>query len=266
MSILSGTTRNSRFIESAGRVIDQLKLNSNSLAVRDGRAFWVKRRRIWGRELARCANVFFRVAQNPVVVLADPDEWRRWEIGSFLLLHGSEGYRAFSEESETVWLEQLPGVSLEDSAMEGRLVDGMLEAAGRELKRAHDLECGGTKWSHGDPHLGNFMYDAKTGHARLIDFEVIHRPELPIVERHADDLLVFLQDLMGRVTSERWVPAATRFLRNYNEIGSDEVLSVLKRRFAPPKNAERVWWSIRTSYLGKAERTERIHALHDSLK
>ena len=255
----------SAFIDSAGRVIDNLTLNSNTLTVRADRTFWVKRRRIWARGLAQCANLFFRIAQNPVVVLGEPREWQTWEIGSFRLLHGGEGYQAFSEGREAVWLEQLPGVSLEDSAVKGCLVDEMLEGAGRELRRAHRLEWLGGNWSHGDPHLGNFIFEAKTSRARLIDFEVTHRPELPVAERHADDLLVFLQDLMGRVPRERWVSAATSFVRNYDPQFDNEAIRVLKTRLVPPKNAERVWWSIRTSYLSEPERTQRILALRDAL-
>ena len=36
---------------------------------------------------------------------------------------------------------------------------------------------------HGDPHAGNFMYDAESNRARLIDFEVMHHLSLPADER-----------------------------------------------------------------------------------
>jgi hypothetical protein len=56
---------------------------------------------------------------------------------------------------------------------------------------------------HGDPHMDNVIYDHATDRALLIDFEVIHDKSVPAGARHADDLLVFLQDLMGRVEPQK---------------------------------------------------------------
>ena len=257
-----------RIVRAAGRMIDTLKLNSTSLAEREGRRYWVKRRYGWSGALSRCANVFFRITENPVLVLADIELWQRWEIESFQLLHGAEGYRVFADAG-AVWAEQLPGTSLEETWLNAFVTDGMLEAAARELRRVHGLPCeslnGG--WSHGDSHLGNFLFDPRTGRARLIDFDVRHSPELTEAERQADDMLVFLQDLMGRVDGTRWLPAALCFLNRYFALAglTNSAFAILHRRLALPRGPQRMWWAIRTGYLSEPERTRRIRALRAAL-
>jgi tRNA A-37 threonylcarbamoyl transferase component Bud32 len=79
----------------------------------------------------------------------------------------------------------------------------MLEAAGTELRRAHQFwsdEFDGP-WSHGDSTATNVIYNQKTGRARLIDFELVHDRSLSAKSRHADDLLVFLLDILAIAAS-----------------------------------------------------------------
>ena len=76
----------------------------------------------------------------------------------------------------------------------------MIRAAAREFKRAHAMPTevfDDRLWSHGDATMANVIYDPATDRARLIDFEVLHRRDWPAVKRHADDLLVFLFDLVS---------------------------------------------------------------------
>ncbi len=257
--------------QTTGGFIDAIRINKIVRTQRAGRLFWVKYRRGWARALAHCANGFFRAAGNPVIVWADLDTWQRWEVDSFHLLHGAEGYQAFAEGERAVWAEHLPGMGLEETASRGELTEAMLEAVARELRRAHSLPSLARDglWSHGDPHLGNFLFDADTGRARLIDFEVAHRAGLPEVERHSDDLLVFLQDLMGRSGADNWLPAATCFLHHYRQQagapGCGKVLAALQARLESPRKLNRIWWAIRTSYLPQRERTRRIAALREAL-
>ena len=258
----------SHLVQTAGVFIDNIKINSNKPAVRDGRTFWVKHRRGWGSPIAHCANGFFRAVQNPVHVFSRRADWQRWEIESFNLLHAEEGFQAFPDGGDTVWIEQMPGCDLWTAATRGTLSDRMLAAAGRELRRAHAIPCAelNGRWSHGDPHLGNFIFDFGENRARLIDFEVVHSSKLTETERHADDLLVFLQDLMGNVDGERWPSAVDCFLRHYSEApGLNGVFPVLAGRIAPPKGVSRVWWSIRTDYIAKEERNKRLAALREIL-
>jgi len=82
----------------------------------------------------------------------------------------------------------------------------MLEAAGRELRRAHQFwsdEFHGP-WPHGHSTATNVVYNQKTGRARLIDFELVQAKSLPAKSRHAHDLLVFLLDILAIASSQQW--------------------------------------------------------------
>jgi hypothetical protein len=68
----------------------------------------------------------------------------------------------------------------------------------------------------------------------------------PADERHADDLLVLLQDLVGRIPSDRWLPGARAFLEAY---GRPEIVRLLDQRLVVPRGLARLWWSVRTTYL-----------------
>jgi Ser/Thr protein kinase RdoA (MazF antagonist) len=141
----------------------------------------------------------------------------------------------------------------------------MLAAAARELRRAHEQECTAFHdglWSHGDPHAGNFVYEESTDRARLIDFEVMHHRTMSADERHADDLLVLLQDIAGRVSANQWLPAATAFLGAY---GRPEIIARLREKLVVPGGLGRVWWAVRTTYLASPELRRRIGALRESI-
>ena len=136
----------------------------------------------------------------------------------------------------------------------------MLEAAARELRRAHSRYCAdfGSLWSHGDPHVGNFIYDEESGRARLIDFEVMHHPAMTAEERHADDLLVFLQDMVGRISGDLWMPSARAFLQAY---GEPRIIDRLRSRLVIPRGLARVWWAVRTTFMPPRELRRRIAEL-----
>ncbi|MEI9892688.1 MAG: hypothetical protein WDN28_01915 [Chthoniobacter sp.] len=198
-------------------LVDRIKINAVSRECRDGRALWIKRRRWTARPIMACANRFFRLAGNPIRALDELAAWQRWEVDCFLQLHGGE-YQAFAEGACTVAAEEVPGENLSHHLSRGTLTPRMLQAAARELRRAHEAECAVFlgPWSHGDPHAGNFVYDPATGRARLIDFEVMHHPTIRAEERHADDLLILLQDMVGRISAEQWMPGAHAFLAGYD--------------------------------------------------
>jgi hypothetical protein len=42
---------------------------------------------------------------------------------------------------------------------------------------------------------------------------------MPALKRHADDLLVFLQQLMACVSAEQWVPFSLALIEAYNDPG-----------------------------------------------
>jgi hypothetical protein len=252
----------SRLFSAAGNLVDRIKINRLSREMRDGRVVWIKRRRWTARPIMVCANQFFRVAGNPVQALEDFGEWQRWEIECFQALHGDD-FRAYAEGPRAVAAEEVPGANLSQHLNAGTLVPPMLAAAARELRRAHERPCAdlGGLWSHGDPHAGNFVYETEADRARLIDFEVRHHAVLAAEERHADDLLVLLQDLSGRLPREQWLPCAHAFLAAY---GRPEIVARLRKKLVAPRGIARVWWAVRTTYLSSMELERRLDALRES--
>jgi len=257
----------------SGRLIDRIKINRVEHRQLNGRAYWVKRRLGWSRLLIPCANTFFALAGNPVRVLADLEEWQQRELASFHTLHGAEGYTAFYDpEQHAVWAMEMPGISVEEPARKGLLNRPTLTAIATELKRAHRLPspAQGGLWSHGDPHMGNFLLDESTGRVRLIDFEVLHAAHLSETERQADDLLVVLQCMMEYGDLAAWLQWCHDFLDGYQQVHPDEatsrtILCLRSRLKIPHTLIERLWWAVRTAYLPEAERNRRIVALKESL-
>ncbi|MCE9612190.1 MAG: hypothetical protein K8R23_18490 [Chthoniobacter sp.] len=253
----------SHFLTAAGSLVDRIKINALSREIRDGRPMWIKRRRWTAKPIMAGANAFFRVVGNPVRALDDFGAWQRWEVECFLALHGDR-FRAYAEGPRAVAAEEVPGVNLSQYLDTGTLTPAMLAAAAVEMRRAHARICGhfGTAWSHGDPHAGNFIYEEAGHRARLIDFEVQHHATLPAEERHADDLLVFLQDMVGRIAPELWLPSARAFLAAYER---PEIVARLRGRLVAPRGIARVWWAVRTTYLAPAELARRLAELRASL-
>jgi hypothetical protein len=248
----------------ASCLAERIRINSITRETRAGRRLWIKRRRRSARLILACANRFFRLAGNPVQALADLPAWQRWEVECFLKMHGKH-YHAFAEGTLAVAAEEVPGVSLAHHLDHATLTLEMTAAAARELRRCHETTCvafGDEGWSHGDPHAGNFLYDAAEDRARLIDFEVMHDPALPASERHTDDLLVFLQDIVGRVPAEAWLPLALSFLDAYER---PEIVARLVPRLMLPRGIPRLWWAVRTTYLPGAALAHRLELLREAL-
>jgi len=246
-------------LDSACAWVDRIHLNVSLRSERSGRAVLLKRRRPIARAVMRFANVFFRWARNPVEGIADTAEWRGWEEECFRRLHGPE-HIAGRDADGSMWLEWLPGVSLSHHLDAGTLKPAHLAAAGAELCRAHAVRCSyhGGGWSHGDSHTGNFIHDGTTGRARLVDFEVRHLRSLRADERHADDLLVMLQDVCGRCRAEDWLPLAGAFLEGY---GRPEIVARLRGKLHVPHGIPRLWWAVRTTWMPRAELERRLASL-----
>src|SRR5580704_9087691 len=235
------------FFRLAGTMIDRVQINQIRLKRRDGRLMWVKRRRRGSRALAVGANLFFRLAGNPVAVVEDSRIWPQQEVSSFRLLNGEE-FLAFSGDDGSVWLERLPGTDLDTLNEEGRLDPGVFYAAGLEFRRVHGLFSPRFRgpWSHGDPNFGNVIFDEGTQRVRLIDFETVHIETLSADVRHADDIAVFLLDLIGGVAEENLTAAATAFLEGYNR---PAIWELAQSRLVIPNGFGRLWWGIRTEYV-----------------
>lgn len=248
----------------AGRMIDGIRINAVSYEMRDGRKVLLKRRRAASHVIIPCANFFFRVSQTPVFVHANLDLWQQWEIECFNLLNGDFGC-AKREAHDTITTELLPGKSLADHFDDGTFEERMLDSAADELRRVHQLSYSGFEdgvWSHGDANLANCLYNAETGRCRMIDFELIHQTSLTANERHARDLLTFLQDLAGCISGERWLSASSRFLDRY---GRAETLPILKNLLAVPSGIPRLWCWIRANYIAISELKSRMRDLRETL-
>lgn len=247
-----------------GKWVDRIRINTVVCEAREKGGVWLKCRRRSSRLLIPCANAFFRSVGNPVAVLPTGRQWLAWEVESFQLLNGDD-FVARTAEDRSVEMAILPGRSLCSLLDAGVLTAEMLESAGREMRRAHSQFAPhfSGPWSHGDPHLGNFIFDPATGRTRLIDFEVRHYLNLAPDERHLEDLLVPLLDLMGRCPEANWVNFSRRFLAGYNRPGLTASLSA---RLVPPRGAARFWWAIRTSYLSRDTMRQRLSALRTALE
>jgi hypothetical protein len=246
-----------------GAFVDRIKINSLTQEIRAGRTVWIKRRRWSAKPIMACANRFFRLAGNPVRALDDLAEWRRWEVDCFEQLNGDR-FRAFADGERAVGADEIPGINLTVPLDAGALAPRMSAAAARELRRAHAWFSPefGSGWSHGDPHLGNFIYEPAEDRARLIDFEVMHDRHLSADERHADDLLVFLQDMVGRIGADLWLPNAHAFLAAYER---PEIIALLRPKLTLPRGIPRLWWMVRTSYLPSEELASRLKKLRESI-
>src|SRR3984893_12557680 len=251
------------FFRFAGAIIDKVQINQMRLTRRDGRLMWVKRRRQGRRDLGRGANLVFRSAGNPVSVVEDSRVWGQQEVSNFRLLNGEE-FWAFSGDDGSVWLERLPGTDLDTLNREGRLKAEMFYAAGLEFRRVHGLYSLRFRgpWSHGDPNFGNVIVDESAQRVRLIDFETAHVQTLSPDDRHADDVAVFLLDLLGGVAKEMLPGMAGAFLAGYNR---PAILELAQSRLVIPSGFGRLWWGIRTEYAPLEVLRRRLAVLRQCL-
>lgn len=241
--------------------VESLKINSISEKTSKGRRVVIKRRN--HERVPDLINFYFRLADIPIRFLSDVRDWRRWEAGCFKMLNGDR-FRAIVRDARTVIFDKLPGQNLWDHMNQGTLTARMLTAAGHEFRRAHRFHRKefGSAWSHGDASMPNVVYDKKTDRARLIDFEIRHVTSLPAVVRHADDLLVFLLDMVGRISTRRWLPFALKFLRAYDD---QRVIAELKPKLVLPNGLALIWWNVRTNFAKSAKIERRFRALRRAL-
>lgn len=249
----------SPLVAAAALLAERIKINQLTRESRDGRLIWIKRRRRSAPPVLAAANLFFQLAGAKVRAIEHAPRWQRWEVDCFRELHG-DSFGAWCEGSGAVAAEAMPGFPLARELDAGRLTPVQAAAAGRELRRAHEAHCHafGGAWSHGDPHTGNFVYDPREGRARLIDFEVMHHAWLPAAARQADDLLIFLQDVIGRIHPRQWLPVACAFLDGYDR---EEIIVRLRAQLTLPRGIPRLWWAVRTSYLPTPEIVRRLDSL-----
>ena len=240
----------------ATKLVEAIAINSLTEKVRRGRTVVVKRRNLHSEQLADLTNLYFKMADIPIRFWSKVEEWQRWEVDCFQMLNGDK-YRAYASGTRCVVAEKLPGKSLWDHLNKGTTTKKMLRAAAAEFRRAHEFwsdEFRG-RWSHGDGTSQNVMYDPATDRARLIDFEIVHEKSLATPARQADDLLVFLLDLVGTLSTRDWIPFATTFLEAY---GDSEVIAQLQRQLDLPGGLAWIWWGVRTNFTNPGKVKKRL--------
>jgi hypothetical protein len=246
----------------AATFVDSLKINSVSEEIRRGRPVVIKRRNIYSEQLTDLANLYFRISGIPIRFWSKAEDWRRWEVKCFRMLNGDR-FRAYSSGTRTVCADKLPGKSLWEHLNSGTLTRQMMQAAGREFTRAHQFwseEFRGL-WSHGDAGMPNVVYDQETDRARLIDFEIVHDKSLAAKSRHADDLLVFLLDLLAVAPNPQWLALALPFLNAY---GNASAVAELKNQLGLPSGLAWIWWGVRTSFAANPAKLKgRLAKLRD---
>ncbi len=99
---------------------------------------------------------------------------------------------------------------------------------------------------------------------RLIDFEVVHQRWMPAMARHVEDVLSFLQDLLGCAPEGTWLPSAQRFLEAYG--CGPAMRDALRTRLLLPKGVPKVWWWIRTNYVPFRSIRRRLEELRETLE
>jgi hypothetical protein len=245
----------------AARLVDSLKINSVSEKVRRARQVVIKRRNGYSEQLADLANLYFRMAAIPIRFWAKAKDWRRWEVACFKMLNGDR-FHARVCGDKTVCADKLPGKSLWEHLDQGTLTRQMIEAAGHEFRRAHQFWSNEFRgpWSHGDAGTNNVIYDEKTNRARFIDFEIVHDKSLPAKSRHADDLLVFLLDVLAVAPNSQWLALALAFLNAY---GNTVVITELEHQLTLPSGIAWIWWGVRTSFANPAKVKRRLEKLRD---
>lgn len=233
-----------------GRAIAAVRVNA---VYRDRHGAWIKRRRFGMDAVIATGNLFLKWSRSRIVMFSAYSAWQAREVTAVCALHG-EG-AAWVVSPRAVGFRSLPGESLRDLLARDALTPEALIAAGRELARTHALTIASGAFSHGDPHTGNVLYDRDAARAHLIDFETEHEPGLSVGERHADDLLVLLLDLLGRSHDDAWPAYARALLDGY---ARPEVLGELDARLVVPRGLERALWATRTEFLATGALRERL--------
>ena len=240
----------------ATKLVEAIAINSISKKIRRKRPVVVKRRNIHSEQLADLTNIYFRMADIPIRFWSKVEDWQRWEIDCFEMLNGDR-FHAYASGSRTVIADKLPGESLWDHLNRGTLTRRMLVVAGAELRRAHQFwsdEFRG-RWSHGDASITNVIYDTSNNRAYLIDFEIYHQKSLATPARQADDLLVFLLDLVGTLPTRQWLLLSTTFLEAY---GDPQVIAQLRTQLDLPGGLAWIWWGVRTNFTNPAKVKRRL--------
>lgn len=238
--------------------MDQIRVNR--VYQRNGKI--TKQRRYWAGPVIGMGNLFLYYSNSHISMFRQAYQWQAWELHSYELLYAQAGEAIGNAKISII---PFAGKTLREYLECGKLTPRMMRTAAQELRRVHACfsPLRQSLWTHGDPHLDNFLFDELTSCVHLIDFETQHEDTMPLVQRQADDLLVLLLDLLGRDLSEDWQQHARSFLTTYDNA---LVLTELQKRIVLPTGWERLLWKTRTHYLPYAILVRRITTLNEIIQ
>lgn len=237
--------QNDRWSFWLGHLIDVVRVNAVCERTIEGQQGWLKRRKLGMDQVIYLGNIFLRLSRSRIWMLPNCAVWVRWEIDCFRLLYGDRCHPQWVGD-RGFWVEAMPGKSLLVRLEQGALTVDMMAAAGQAFHRAHSIHSDFFQagWSHGDSHLANVLYDEVSQTASLIDFETQHWRHLSETDRQADDLLIFVLDILGRC--DNWEKLLPAFFQSYDR---PAVLHQLHQHLTLPQGWEKVLWATRSNYL-----------------
>jgi hypothetical protein len=246
------------------RLVDAVQVNRSHRVLIDGHSFWFKQRRLGRSLIIILGNIFLKYSNSKIIMFTRTRDWQKWEVESYRLLYGNRN-EIMMVGRDAVQIPNIAGVSLKEYLESHILTLEMVRAAAIEFSRVHHLATPmlGSEWSHGDPHLENVLYDTESHQAHLIDFETCHQQSLSVDERRADDLLVFLLDLLGRDNSNSWLELSSAFLETY---ANRPVLERLSIRLIIPNGLEAVLWKTRTNFMNRNILSQRLALLRECIQ
>src|SRR5437588_13081756 len=74
----------------------------------------------------------------------------------------------------------------------------------------------------------------------------------------AEDLLVFLLDMVGTVSTRHCIPYATAFLESYGEAN---VIAQVRKQLDLPGGLAWIWWGVRTNFTNAGKVKQRLASL-----
>lgn len=252
-----------RLQRSIAVLLNRVRVNRTIRGLRDGIPVIIKRRLWYARVVIWLGNCFLKLSESGVCMFVGADEWLAWEVHCSHLLY-PDRFCKVCTPGKQICIAEVRGISLRQIVHRSEAdLSSMVEAA-REVRRVHRIHCRafGSGWSHGDLHLGNVLYDRTTNRAYLIDFDTRHEFRLNETHRHADDLQVFLLELMA-CSDEKWFEWAMAFADAY---GESTVLLELTQRLSVPRGFAGILWSTRTQGVSVQKMEIRMERLRTALQ
>jgi hypothetical protein len=245
-------------------LMNRVRVNHVRACTHDGAPVFVKRRRAGGRIVIWFANRFLALAGSGTHMLGRADDWTDWEVHCARLLYPGRPASKV-EGARAVIIPRAIGSTLRQLYRRGEPdVDRAFILAGRELRRAHGIQCShfGAAWSHGDLHLDNILCDGDAERAVLIDFDTRHDPWIGEMQRQSDDVKGVLLELIG-LPENNWSGPATAFIEAYR---GEAVLREVDRQLTVPRGAARVLWYARTNCAPLRRSEPRLESLRQIIE